>query len=59
VYFREFQVALSTYLHANQPFAVYPETKGVPLEEMDTLFGEGEISGNSKDNGSLNVPYTL
>jgi len=21
---------------------VYPETKGVPLEEMDAVFGEGE-----------------
>jgi len=21
--------------------AVYPETKGVPLEEMDAVFGEG------------------
>lgn len=24
--------------------AVYPETKGVPLEEMDVVFGEG-LSG--------------
>ena len=23
------------------PFKVYPETKGVPLEEMDIVFGEG------------------
>lgn len=22
--------------------AVYPETKGVPLEEMDAVFGEGK-----------------
>lgn len=25
----------------NLAFAVYPETKGVPLEEMDAVFGEG------------------
>ena len=23
---------------------VYPETKGVPLEEMDAVFGEGEYA---------------
>ena len=23
--------------------AVYPETKGVPLEEMDAVFGEGML----------------
>lgn len=23
------------------PLVVYPETKGVPLEEMDRVFGEG------------------
>lgn len=22
---------------------VYPETKGIPLEEMDAVFGEGEL----------------
>jgi hypothetical protein len=25
------------------PLKVYPETKGVPLEEMDIVFGEGRI----------------
>lgn len=25
-------------------FAVYPETMGVPLEEMDAVFGEGKSS---------------
>jgi hypothetical protein len=30
------------FLFLPQPCAsVYPETKGVPLEEMDTVFGEG------------------
>lgn len=23
---------------------VYPETKGVPLEEMDAVFGEGKLT---------------
>jgi hypothetical protein len=27
---------------------VYPETKGVPLEEMDAVFGEGDISRTFK-----------
>jgi hypothetical protein len=27
---------------------VYPETMGVPLEEMDAVFGEGKISGDSE-----------
>ena len=26
----------------NTPLPVYPETKGVPLEEMDRVFGEGQ-----------------
>ena len=25
---------------------VYPETKGVPLEEMDAVFGEGSLFKN-------------
>jgi hypothetical protein len=35
-------------------FAVYPETKGVPLEEMDTLFGEGKVLRQLEDKCSLN-----
>lgn len=27
----------------NTPLPVYPETKGVPLEEMDRVFGEGQF----------------
>jgi hypothetical protein len=27
---------------------VYPETMGVPLEEMDAVFGEGNTSGDSE-----------
>jgi len=41
VYFRElifFYFCLIAYLPCA---SVYPETKGVPLEEMDTVFGEG------------------
>ncbi len=46
VYFREldyvFTFAFYFCLIAYLPCAtVYPETKGVPLEEMDTVFGEG------------------
>jgi hypothetical protein len=31
---------------------VYPETKGVPLEEMDAVFGEGKLPQSP-----LVVPY--
>ncbi|KAJ7169771.1 general substrate transporter [Mycena filopes] len=34
------------------PFVVYPETKGVPLEEMDAVFGEDERD-ERMDNESL------
>jgi hypothetical protein len=31
-------------LHSLVSLTVYPETKGVPLEEMDAVFGEGNVS---------------
>ena len=30
--------------NGNSTLLVYPETKGVPLEEMDRVFGEGNFA---------------
>ena len=45
----------SERVRANRPI-VYPETKGVPLEEMDAVFGEGE---SLRGNLSRGVSYSL
>ena len=31
------------HANCNTSLLVYPETKGVPLEEMDRVFGEGQL----------------
>jgi len=34
----------SLHTNGNLNLLVYPETKGVPLEEMDRVFGEGNFA---------------
>lgn len=44
VYFCERYISFSLVILSDSMYEVYPETKGVPLEEMDALFGEGTVS---------------
>lgn len=41
------------------PRVVYPETKGVPLEEMDAVFGEGECPICPFLNAYLMMPHHI
>jgi hypothetical protein len=45
-------LSLLPYLFANAAL-VYPETMGVPLEEMDAVFGEGEFVPQTRQERGL------
>jgi len=47
IHYSVFQYVPVAYLrdsHINPTYLAYPETKGIPLEEMDAVFGESECN---------------
>ena len=55
MYFRALTIRLFVVPSLANSFTVYPETKGVPLEEMDAVFGEGKTTTTCLPNVMCNL----